>query len=342
MKLTSKIALTLLCTTCLATADVVRTIDGAQLTGTITLIDKGVIHLETPYAGTLKIQQEQVASFESEQARVVRLESGTIMAGPIASDAQGNIRIQSEDGVLETSPTKVAAAWNPDAEDPEVVRNRRSWGVDAYVDVNGETGNTEEFEVLLGIEGRLEGPDDALALYIEYEQSEEDGNKTDDRIEGGVSYDNFYGEVFGWYARTEMEQDRIDEIDFRSLSSGGLSYRVLQKPHQTLLLRSGVGYEYIAYSNDTENQSSATLELAADHKYTYKDHFTVKTYLKYIPLVSDFGDYTFEHDTGVEIPIGNSESWKIRFGINNEYESQPALEEKLETTYYTRMIYSWE
>ncbi len=325
-----------------ATADLVRTKDGAQLTGTITLIDKGIIHLDTPYAGTLQIKQDQVASFESDEPRVLRLQSGTVMAGPVKGSEDGSIRIQSEDGVLETSTTKVAAAWSPGSEDPEVVRNRRQWQYSASLDVNGETGNSEEFEIGATFRARLKGPDDTLGLYLEYEQAEEDGNKTDDRIEGGAGYEYFFGDVMGWYARTEMEQDRIDEIDFRSLSSGGLSYRMINKPHQSLILRSGIGYEYSAFGNDKEDQSEATLEFAANHEYSFKDHFKVKTQLVYIPIVGDFGDYTFEHDTGVEIPLGNSDNWKIRFGINNEYESRPAVDEKLDTTYYTRMIYSWD
>ena len=47
-------------------ADVVVTNDGAQLTGQITRIEAGVIHLTTTYAGNLEIQQAQVTSFETE------------------------------------------------------------------------------------------------------------------------------------------------------------------------------------------------------------------------------------------------------------------------------------
>jgi len=94
-------------------ADLVITNDGARLTGTITLIDQGIIHLKTPYAGTLKIKQEQVASFETETAVVVRLQSGTVMAGPVESSSKGTLKIRSEDGVLETNTAKVVASWAP-------------------------------------------------------------------------------------------------------------------------------------------------------------------------------------------------------------------------------------
>ena len=85
MKQTTRILLAGLFMSSVATADVVRTTDGAQLLGTITLIDKGIIHLDTAYAGTLKISQDKVESFQSDEPRIVRLASGSIMEGAIAS-----------------------------------------------------------------------------------------------------------------------------------------------------------------------------------------------------------------------------------------------------------------
>jgi putative salt-induced outer membrane protein YdiY len=325
-----------------ASADVVRTLDGAQLTGTITLIDKGVIHLDTAYAGTLKIQQEQVASFESEQPRVLRLESGTIMAGPVASDAQGNLRIHSEDGVLETSTKKVAAAWSPGSEDPAVARNRRDWRYEASVDLTGKSGNTDKYRLGTSLHAELKGPDDTLAFFFEYEQAEDDGDKTEDRAMGGGSYESFFSEVIGWYVRTELETDRIDNVKLRSTSAGGLSYRLINKDHQTLVARSGLGYRYTAFDGDSEDESSATLDFGLAHSYRFNDLFKMKNELTFVPAIDDFSTYRAVHDSGIEFPVGSGDNWKIRMGIKNEYESETAAEEKLDTSYYTKMIYSWD
>ena len=63
--------------------------------------------------------------------------------------------------------------------------------------------------------------------------------------------------------------------------------------------------------------------------------------LTYVPAVDDFSNYRVVHDSGIEIPIGSSENWKLRLGILNEYQSETPADEKLDTSYYTRMIYSW-
>ncbi|WP_269526589.1 DUF481 domain-containing protein [Coraliomargarita parva] len=338
---TRALTLALLLAAGTAHADLVVTTDGARLTGTITLIDKGTIHLDTPYAGKLKIKQEQVASFETESPVTVRLQSGTVMSGPVESTGDGKLKIKSEDGVLETNTARVVASWGPEAEDPEVVRNRREWQYDASVDITGKTGNTEKFNMGASLKAKLKGPNDSLSFYAEYEQGEEEGNKTDDRAAGGMAYESFFSKHLGWYVRSELEMDNIDNIKMRSTSAAGMSYRLINKDHQTLVARSGLGYRYTAYDNDKEDESSPTLDFGLAHTYQFMDDIYMTNDLTYVPSLDDFANYRVVHDSGVEIPVGSGNNWKIRMGVKNEYESQPANDNKLDTSYYTKMIYSW-
>jgi hypothetical protein len=158
-------------------ADKVITNDGAHLTGTITLIDQGVIHLNTAYAGALEIKQEQVASFETEEPVFIRLASGTTMAGPVQSATGGKLKIQSKDGTLETDMSRVTTSWSPTSEDPQVVRLRaekealrRQWKFRGGVDLLGKNGNSEEFSLGMKVEAKLKSPNDELAYFAEYEQ----------------------------------------------------------------------------------------------------------------------------------------------------------------------------
>ncbi|MEN8726299.1 MAG: DUF481 domain-containing protein [Lentimonas sp.] len=333
----------------IAQADTVITTDGARLTGSITLIDAGVIHLETSYAGRLEINQEQVASFDTEAPVFIRLASGTTMTGPVQSTGNGMLKIQSDDGVLETDMARVTASWTTSNEDPALIAlrekeeaQRRKWKFRGGLDLLGKDGNTEEFSLGVKLEAKLKSPSDELAYYGEYEQREKNGTKTEDRIEGGVSYEFFFSEHYGWYMRTELEKDAIDQIDLRSSSGAGISFRLINKAHQALVARTGLGYRYTAYENNMENESSATLDLGLAHTYKYKDLFSMENDLTFVPSIDDFSVYRAVHDSGIIIPIGTGENWSIRTGIKNEYNSHPAAAEKLDTTYYSRMIYSWD
>lgn len=330
-------------------ADIVITNDGAQLTGTITQIDQGIIHLDTNYAGVLKIKQEQVASFETEEPVFIRLASGTTMAGAVQSAASGKLKIQSEDGTLETEMARVASSWSPDAEDPQVVRRRtedealrRQWKFRGAIDLLGKNGNSDEFSLGLELEARLKNSKDELAYFAEYEQREKNGEKTEDRIAGGTSYESFFSDTHGWYMRTELETDAIDAIDLRSTSGAGFSYRLIHNEQQTLVTRSGLGYRYTAYDRDKANESSPTLDTGLAHTYRFENDIFMENKLTLVPSFDDFGNYRLVHDTGLEIPVGSSDQFTIRLGIKNKYHSQPAAEEKLDTTYYTRLVYSWD
>lgn len=322
-------------------ADVVITKDGSRLTGEITLIDNGAIHLKTAYAGALKISQDQVDSFETEDPVVVRLQSGTVMSGPVQASTDGKLKITSEDGVLETSTAKITASWSPGSEDPEVQRNRREWRYEAGFDLTGREGNTERFAIGTNLRAELKGPNDTLAFYFNYEQAEEDDNKTEDRIQGGGSYESFFSQTFGWFLRTELEADRIDNISLRSTNAGGLSYRFINKDKQSLVGRSGLGYRFTSFTDNKDDESSATLDFGLAHTYSFNDIFHMKNELTYVPSVEDFGNYRVVHDSGVEVPVGSGENWKLRLGVRNEYQSETSADEKLDTSYYTRMIYSW-
>lgn len=48
------------------------------------------------------------------------------------------------------------------------------------------------------------------------------------------------------------------------------------------------------------------------------------------------------HDSGFEIPL-SAGFWKLRLGLNNQYNSRPQPgREELDTTYYTRLVLNWK
>lgn len=323
-------------------ADVVRTKEGAELIGTITLIDQGRIHLETSYAGLLKIKQDRVETFEFTEPRVLRLKSGSVIAGSVRKPDDLTLRIVSEEGVLETSVSEVAAAWRPDDEDPEIVRNQRRWHGKSSFDLIGRSGGTDSFRVGATLEMDLKSPKDTLSFFFEYEEAEENGNKVDSNIEAGMSYESFFRKVHGWYLRSRFETDPIDDIQLRSTFGTGISYRILNAPHKRLVFRTGVGYRQTTYDSDIENESVTVLDLGLLHRYKYKNHFEMRNSLTAVPTSDDFSNYRLVQDSYVEMPIGREGNWKIRIGIKNEYENVAQEEEELDTGYYTKMVYSWD
>ena len=339
------------CTTILAVlflsltafADTIRTKDGSILNGKITLIDKGVINIETSYAGKLKLKQENIVSFESDSPLNFRLKSGTVLSGIVTSTNKKTLRIQHEGEPKETSTDQIAASWTLDKIDPEIERNRRKWRNNFAVNLNGRTGNVERFNFGAELDLRLKSPFDEIYFGFDYEQGEENGNKTADRVLGQGSYERFNKMKVGWFARSVLEQDPLNGISIRSTTSNGVSYRLINNDVQTLVVRGGLGYRYTEFENDDrDNESTVTLEPALAHTYKFKDWFYLENEINYSPAIEDFSNYTATHDSSIRIPIGTNESFLIRIGVRNEYESQTSAAEKLDTNYYSQLIYSWK
>ncbi len=329
---------------------VVETRAGDRLMGQLVRIDQGVLYLETTYAGTLEIDQDQVLSFSSETPMNLRLEDGTTMSGPIAAAEEGPagdkglLTVRGEEGYRQVDPDRVAALWQTSAEDPAVVlaaRQQRRWQYEAGLDLTGKEGNTREFGLGADFVATLKGPDDTLQLISEYERRETDGEKTTDRMLGAIDYEAFFHELWGWYARTALETDDIDQINLRSTTGAGISFRLLNREYQSLVARGGVGYRYTNYDNFS-SESDPTLDLGLFHRYELTPYWRLRNELTYSPSIADFNEYRIVHDSSLETPVGLGEFWKLRLGVRHDYDNQAVVDKRLDTTYYLRLILSWQ
>jgi ribosomal protein S1 len=93
----------------LAAANVVETKSGARIVGKVTKIDGGKIYVTTDYAGDLVIDQSTVIGLQTDTPVVVRLDTGTTVAGTVSSTSD-TLNINGTDGQLSTSIEKVAAS----------------------------------------------------------------------------------------------------------------------------------------------------------------------------------------------------------------------------------------
>ncbi|MGC4072783.1 MAG: DUF481 domain-containing protein [Nibricoccus sp.] len=61
-----------------------------------------------------------------------------------------------------------------------------------------------------------------------------------------------------------------------------------------------------------------------------------------MPLFEDFANYRFLHESYVELPLADPK-WKLRVGLSNDFNSEPAPGlEKMDTTYFARLVLSFK
>ncbi|HRE82628.1 MAG TPA: DUF481 domain-containing protein [Opitutaceae bacterium] len=323
-------------------ADVVETKNGTRLVGKVLKIDGTEVTLETAYAGTIKIKQAEVTSVTTDTPLNVRLEAGTVLQGTMAPTTAGGLQISGQDGQITTSVDKVAATWAPGGTDPAIVALQRAWAYEAAADITGKTGNKEQTGTALSFRATLAGSQDTLQFYAAYDRQISDGTKSSDQFKAGVDYQNNFAGRKSWYVRDEGGFDRIKDIDLYNVAAAGLGYDFIKEAKQTLTGRAGVSFRYEGYGDPTtEDVKDAGLDFGLNHRLQLDNSLLVNR-VSYVPSFEDFGNYRFIHESYFELPLANP-AWKLRLGVLNDYTSQPARGvEKLDTSYFTRLVLNWK
>lgn len=331
-----------------ARADRIELTDGSVVNGKLLSADQGQFKVETKFAGVITIAQDQIKTFATDEVVNVGLKAGTQVLGTVASTG-GGIAVTAADGQMSASAANVVAVWRPGEDSPAIreakaaaEKLKRRWAYEAGVAINGRTGGSEKFAGALGFKATLESSEDKLMFNAAINRAQENGNQTADDWKAGVDYSSFFTGSAVWYARTELSKDKIKNITLRSNSAFGIGRKLVKTDAQDLEVRFGVGYIYETYTGLTPDFSSAGLDLALINKQTI-GWATMNNSLTYTPSFKDFSNYRAVHETTFDLPIKSGDFWKLRMGVNNDYQSQPAGNAtKLDTTYFTALILNWK
>lgn len=323
-------------------ADVIETKSGARLVGKVGKVDGLAVTLSTDYAGDIVIKQSEVVSIVTDGPQFVRLSGGTVMAGTIASEGAGKIRISGADGVITTTVDKVAATWAVGDSDPALAALATKWTYEAAADITGKTGNSEQFGTAANVRAKRIGPTDVLQFYAAYNRQKTDGSVSADQLKAGVDYANNFAGRKSWYVRDEAGFDHVKDIDFYNVAAAGVGYDFIKRERQILTVRFGLAHRFESYGDPTtDDVNSAGLDFGLHHERTFRDAKLVND-LTYTPAFNDFGNYLVVHESYFEIPLAHPQ-WKLRLGLSNNYTSQPgAGVEKLDTMYFTRFVLGWQ
>ncbi len=337
-----------LCTAHPALADRIELTDGSIVHGKLLSADGGKFRVETKFAGVVEIAQEHIVSFSTDEAVNVGLKAGTQVLGTVTATGNG-ITVVAADGQMSAVPANVVAVWRPGTDSPEVreakavaEKAKRRWAYEAAATINGRTGGSEKFAGSVGVKATLESSEDKLVFSGTINRAQENGNETANDWKAGVDYSSFYSGANVWYARTDLSKDRIKAIDLRSNSAFGLGRKLIKNDNQDLEVRFGLGYTYETYTTGAPDFESAGLDLALINAMTL-GWAKMNNKVTWTPSFEDFANYRLVHETSFDLPIKTGDFWKLRMGVNNDYQSQPAAGiEKLDTTYFTALILSWK
>lgn len=322
-------------------ADVVETKDGSKIVGKVSKIDAGTVTVTTSYAGDIAIKQSEVTAISTDAPVAVRLTDGTRIEGRV-SGSSGALQVAGVDGTITTQVSRVAASWTAGATDPQVEALKRKWTYEASVDVEGTSGNKSQLGTAAGLRATLKGPNDTLLFYTSYNRQVTEGQKSADQYKAGVDYSNNFSGNSSWFVRDEGGFDRVMGIKFYDVAAAGYGFDVLRAPNETLTARAGLSFRDDTYTDPlTQNVNAVGMDFELNHTAKFGTSSLVNR-VAVVPAFSNFSNFTLTHESFFEIPTANP-NWKLRLGINNDYNSRPGTGlKKLDTGYFTRLVLDWQ
>ena len=217
------------------------------------------------------------------------------------------------------------------------------WSGNLAFGLNGARGNTERF----GVQGRGElfrkTEFDRLSLYLESNYQSEDGSKTVDEQLAGARLERDFTDRWFVFGNTDFEIDEFEKLDLRALAITGVGYFFIREETMELKGRGGAGYQFESFSDGTSNKDPLA---QAGYDFMYKPNGWLKllhdlTY--YTSFNSPAEDFRVVTNFTAEMPLGQSDFWKLRAGMRNQYDNQPAAgAESNDTTYQLNLVYDWQ
>ena len=301
-------------------ADEVKMKDGSLLKGTITKIHKGKITLNTSYAGSISISQDQVDSYSTDK------EVNT-------KNAQEQI---VQDVVTPEKNKDILTLWS-EGNDPDVFQEK--WVRKVWFAFKSSNGNSGERNINIGFDFSYLKEFSTLKLYGRWSDEEDNDRQTTDEWILGADYERRIADSrSSWYARAEYERDKIDDIKLAQTYAVGYGYYFIDEEPTTLRGRVGLQYRMDDYYDD-DDTDSVGLDFGLNFKTDITEKIKWFTDITYTPSFEDFSnDYKIKHESGVAMPLDAAWDMYLKAGVEHDYNSMPSEgNEHLDTEYFLRL-----
>ena len=347
-----------------AFGDMITLEDDSVINGKITETSDGKFHINNAITGKVSVETGKVKSITTDADVYVAFEGGNTVFGRLV-DERGTIKIRTSSGTLDAKNEKVLAIWHLGQRSPLLpLVESRNWKYEAAIDISGKTGNSEKVSTAANLKATLESVQDKLQLYLRGDRTKVEGERSADEIIAGIDYESRFNAPHSWYARTELETDRIEDIDIRATAGVGYGYYFVNEEWHELRGRFGIQLRHEAFDRnaieDIENgpngvpgggddvrvddsETSFGLDFGLHHRWHINEWGKLVTDIVYTPSLENADDFRVFQETYLEMPLAKSKVWFFRIGAANEYNGQVVGDtDRLDTSYYSRLVLNWE
>ncbi|MCP4592912.1 MAG: DUF481 domain-containing protein [bacterium] len=338
-----------------ATADVITLTDGSRLVGKLDDLGGGQARITTDFAGQLVIDAAKVQSIATEDTVVVGLSTGDRLVGSAETNPDGaGMVVHTAMGTIPVEVGQIEAVWQTDGKSPEVVametlmeEERKvaegkigKWSATLELGAQQREGNIETLDAHARIEAVHKSDSDLLRLYLSGDYGEENKKRNTAEVKGGAYLEHLFTDRLFGYTRSEAEYDEFENLDLRFTAALGAGYYWIKEEKHELKTRAGVGYLHESYLDGT-SRDDAMMDVGLDYRVDLFDWLQLVHSTTYYPTFESMRDYRVVADSGLLIPLGDGDVWKLKLGALLEYDSiPPDGVDSLDRMYYGSVVFT--
>ncbi|MFN2166130.1 MAG: DUF481 domain-containing protein, partial [Anaerolineae bacterium] len=216
-----------------AGADEIELKDGSRINGTVTATRDGVVTVETRFAGTLSIQQDQVAAMRTSEPVVMKLEDGMVVEHQPIVVEDGELQLPSATDY----PLAQLLVVNPE---PWELGRGYKWTGLVSTALTVKQGNTDTEEFDYRVESVWRSLRDRFTAKMSGEVDEANGVKNAENWKAMGKYDYFLSDP-SWYTglNAAAEADKFADLDLRYYLGPYLGHQFYEQPRLTLSAEAG-------------------------------------------------------------------------------------------------------
>jgi len=303
-----------------AQADQIVLKNGDRLTGTVEKSDEKELVIKTEYAGEVTVQWPAVQEINTGEPLHVSTQEGQNLVGTVktqddkvevATASGGTVAVEkSSIQNLRNEPEQIAYEHT---QHPTLLQG---WTAAGNVSFAVTRGNSETKNLALAFTGDRKTPHDHLGLYANSVFATNDAagavpSTTANAVQGGARFDRNVGARLFGFVGADFQTDALQELNLRSVFSGGLGIHILNSDRTTLDFLSGLNYTRENYSGLSRNLVAITLGEELMKKLGASTVLNEKLY--FYPDLNESGEYRGAFNFGTVTKISKLLGWQNSF-----------------------------
>ncbi|MGB1547709.1 MAG: DUF481 domain-containing protein, partial [Alphaproteobacteria bacterium] len=318
-------------------ADSLMLRNGDHLSGEVTAIKEGKLHLKTAYAGTLKIPIREISGIHTDKPVTMRDKAGNHATGRLIHAQDHTIRLSGPKGGLSRAidMTGIAELY-PGTE----IRRGLRWSGRVNLGATQRSGNTDTES--LHIDGIAQGRTLKHRVTVEgkFNKEFDKGKRTEDDFTMRLQHDRLIGKRLYFYTNVKFERDEPQDLALRSTigTGGGLQLIESEKTNASIEVGPAYSYEDLKVGDDRDFA-------AGRWEFNY-DRYVLETIAQFFHRhegtvdLENINNLALDTSTGIRFPLGNGFNLTTQADIDWDNKPGPGAS-STDKTYRLTVGYTW-